>query len=202
MCTLVEKVPRVKMAPRAAALRPRSSLRSCVRGVVSAGAIDLSARRREADREENLAKRMRRHGRRPDLVECRRKFRLARHRTLHLVPEGRARPLRGKLSRTSSVSSPQRGAKLPEVPCVNRDGCPWNSRAEFAAARESAEMKALRRFLVDTIDLQAQFLVQRLAVGPPENARRRARRRARRHPPAIRTRSQHRAGMLRSGRLC
>ena len=40
--------------------------------------------------------------------------------------------------------------------------CPWNSRAEFLQARNSVEMNQLRRFLADTIDLQAEFLVARL----------------------------------------
>lgn len=62
----------------------------------------------------------------------------------------------------------QRGTKLPQVVLRNRDGCPWNTRAEFIAAQESVEMKELRRFLVDTVDLQAQFLVQRLQQALPK----------------------------------
>lgn len=62
----------------------------------------------------------------------------------------------------------KRGAPLPLVAVRNPDGCPWKSRAEFSAARESAEMKELRRFLVDTVDLQAQFLVQRLQQALPK----------------------------------
>ena len=40
--------------------------------------------------------------------------------------------------------------------------CPWNSRAEFLSAQNSAQMRELRQFLAQTIDLQAQFLVARL----------------------------------------
>ena len=40
--------------------------------------------------------------------------------------------------------------------------CPWNSRAEFSKAQNSAEMRELRQFLANTVDLQAQFLVARL----------------------------------------
>ena len=40
--------------------------------------------------------------------------------------------------------------------------CPWNSRAEFSKAQNSAQMGELRQFLVHTVDLQAQFLVARL----------------------------------------
>jgi hypothetical protein len=40
--------------------------------------------------------------------------------------------------------------------------CPWNSRAEFSKAKDSAQMRELRQFLSHSIDLQAQFLVARL----------------------------------------
>lgn len=40
--------------------------------------------------------------------------------------------------------------------------CPWNSRAEFSRAQNSAQMRELREFLAHTVDLQAQFLVSRL----------------------------------------
>lgn len=40
--------------------------------------------------------------------------------------------------------------------------CPWNSRAEFSRAQDSAQMRELRQFLAHTVDLQAQFLVARL----------------------------------------
>jgi len=40
--------------------------------------------------------------------------------------------------------------------------CPWNSRAEFSRAQNSAQMSELREFLAHTVDLQAQFLVSRL----------------------------------------
>lgn len=62
-----------------------------------------------------------------------------------------------------------RGAKLPKLLLVRHDApCPWNSRAEFLAAQSSPEMKQLRHFLTDTIDLQAQFLVWRLQNGLPK----------------------------------
>jgi hypothetical protein len=40
--------------------------------------------------------------------------------------------------------------------------CPWNSRAEFSRAQNSAQMREVREFLAHTVDLQAQFLVARL----------------------------------------
>src|SRR5713101_6666259 len=52
------------------------------------------------------------------------------------------------------------GAKLPQLLLGPSDlTCPWNSRAEFLAAQSTTKMKQLRQFLVDTIDLQAQFMV-------------------------------------------
>jgi hypothetical protein len=63
----------------------------------------------------------------------------------------------------------EHGAKLPG-PLLNGGDkyCPWNSRVEFLAAQDSASMKQLRQFLVDTIDLQAQFLVVRLRNALPK----------------------------------
>ena len=63
----------------------------------------------------------------------------------------------------------QRGAKLPDVVIANREtGCPWSTRAEFLAASDSPEMNGLRRFLADTIDIQTDFLVQRLKQALPK----------------------------------
>jgi hypothetical protein len=55
------------------------------------------------------------------------------------------------------------GAKLPNLLLApNELSCPWQTRREFLAAQETRHMKQLRRFLVDTVDLQAQFMVARL----------------------------------------
>ena len=63
----------------------------------------------------------------------------------------------------------ERNAKLPQVVVANREsGCPWSSRAEFLAASDSAQLTELRQFLADTIDLQADFLVQRLQKALPK----------------------------------
>ena len=40
--------------------------------------------------------------------------------------------------------------------------CPWKSHSEFSKAQNSSQMRDLRQFLAHTIDVQAQFLVQRL----------------------------------------
>lgn len=56
------------------------------------------------------------------------------------------------------------------VPAWLRSGapCPWNSRAEFERAQDSARMKELRQFLARTVDLQAQFLAHRLQEALPK----------------------------------
>ncbi len=62
-----------------------------------------------------------------------------------------------------------RNAYVPDVVRKNRStGCPWPSRTEFTSAAQKAEMKQLRRFLADTIALQADFLVQRLQQSLPK----------------------------------
>jgi hypothetical protein len=60
-----------------------------------------------------------------------------------------------------------RGSKLPAV-LTAKEGCPWESRAEFYRAAATAPMKELRAFLARTIDLQAEFLVQRLQQALPK----------------------------------
>jgi hypothetical protein len=62
-----------------------------------------------------------------------------------------------------------RGAKLPKILLgVGELPCPWNSRAEFLRAQQTLEMKQLRQFLADTVDLQAEFLVSRLQSALPK----------------------------------
>jgi hypothetical protein len=63
----------------------------------------------------------------------------------------------------------QRGTKLPGMLLgVGELRCPWNSRSAFLRAQQTAEMKQLRQFLADTIDLQAEFLVARLQTALPK----------------------------------
>lgn len=64
----------------------------------------------------------------------------------------------------------KRGAKLPGLLLGADAGqpCPWNSRIEFVRAEHAPEMNQLRRFLADTIDLQAEFLVARLEAALPK----------------------------------
>jgi len=46
--------------------------------------------------------------------------------------------------------------------------CPWSSRAEFERAQNSQQMTDLRGLLAGTVDLQAQFLVNRLEHALPK----------------------------------
>ncbi len=65
-----------------------------------------------------------------------------------------------------------RGAKLPQLLLAGHPSyCPWNTRADFLLASQSAEMKQLRHFLADTVDLQARFMVQRLQDALPKMLR-------------------------------
>jgi len=63
----------------------------------------------------------------------------------------------------------RRGAKLPTLLLApNELSCPWPTRRAFIAAQDTRDMKQLRRFLVDTVDLQAQFLAARLKESLPK----------------------------------
>ena len=84
-------------------------------------------------------------------------------------PKGRRGPFEESFPKVVSFIS-SRGAKLPAVLLDAGAGkaCPWNARAEFVRAQNSVEMNQLRRFLADTIDLQAEFLVARLEAALPK----------------------------------
>jgi hypothetical protein len=62
----------------------------------------------------------------------------------------------------------RRGAKLPALQTPNESYCPWPTRREFLAAQDSPRMKQLRQFLVDTVPLQAEFMVERLQKSLPK----------------------------------
>ena len=84
-------------------------------------------------------------------------------------PKGRQGPFEESFPNLVSFVS-SRGAKLPTILLGVGRGqpCPWNSRAEFLKAQNATEMNQLRRFLADTIDLQAEFLVARLEAALPK----------------------------------
>jgi hypothetical protein len=84
-------------------------------------------------------------------------------------PKGRRGPFDESFPELVSFIS-NRGAKFPTLLLGVGRGqpCPWNSRTEFLRAEHTPEMNQLRRFLVDTIDLQAEFLVARLEAALPK----------------------------------
>ena len=83
-------------------------------------------------------------------------------------PKGRRGPFEESFPKVVSFIS-KRGAKLPTLLLRGSDQpCPWNSRAEFSRAQHTVEMNQLRQFLVDTIDLQAEFLIARLEGALPK----------------------------------
>jgi hypothetical protein len=83
-------------------------------------------------------------------------------------PAGERRPFEESFPRFVRYVE-RRGAKLPDL-LLGRDhgACPWHSREEFRAAESSQRMKQLRSFLSDTIDLQADFMVERLQEALPK----------------------------------
>ena len=62
----------------------------------------------------------------------------------------------------------ERGKNLPSS--LKTDGlhCPWKSRTEFLKAQRSPAMSQLRQYLADTVDLQSEFLVDRLNRSLPK----------------------------------
>ena len=83
-------------------------------------------------------------------------------------PKGMRGPFDESFPKLMSFVS-NRGAKLPKMLLgAGELPCPWNSRAEFLHAQQTPEMKQLRQFLADTVDLQAEFLVTRLQAALPK----------------------------------
>jgi hypothetical protein len=58
-----------------------------------------------------------------------------------------------------------RGLALPHW---LQGSCPWSTRSEFERAQNSAEMEELRELLARTVDVQAEFLVDRLERALPK----------------------------------
>ena len=83
-------------------------------------------------------------------------------------PKGKRGPFEESFPKLVSFIS-KRGAKLPTILLGTGElPCPWNSRAEFLQAQHTPPMNQLRKFLVDTIDLQAEFLMVRLDNALPK----------------------------------
>jgi len=83
-------------------------------------------------------------------------------------PQGKRGPFEESFPKLVSFMS-SRGAKLPNLLLgAGELPCPWNTRAEFLQAGQTTEMKQLRQFLADTVDLQAAFMVNRLEAALPK----------------------------------
>jgi hypothetical protein len=83
-------------------------------------------------------------------------------------PKGRRGPFEESFPKLVSFIS-KRGAKLPTLLLgTGEKPCPWNSRTEFLRAQHSTEMNQIRKFLADTVDLQAEFLIARLESALPK----------------------------------
>ncbi|MDF1815478.1 MAG: hypothetical protein P1V20_24985 [Verrucomicrobiales bacterium] len=61
----------------------------------------------------------------------------------------------------------QRGKAVPGW-VVTSQGCPWNSRSQFLAEKNSPRMSELRNFLAATVDVQTGFIIQRLEDSLPK----------------------------------
>jgi hypothetical protein len=59
------------------------------------------------------------------------------------------------------------GVKIPSW-LEQANGCPWSSRAQFIADKQTPRMKELRSLLADTISLQAKFAGLRLERALPK----------------------------------
>ena len=83
-------------------------------------------------------------------------------------PKGQRGPFEESFPKLISFIS-SRGAKLPKILLGTGElPCPWNSRSEFLHSQQTSEMKELRQFLADSVDLQAEFLVKRLGNALPK----------------------------------
>jgi hypothetical protein len=83
-------------------------------------------------------------------------------------PKGQRGPFEESFPKLISFIA-RRGAKLPGLLLgAGERPCPWNSRAEFLRAQHTSEMRQLRQFLVDTVDLQTEFLISRLQNALPK----------------------------------
>jgi len=81
---------------------------------------------------------------------------------------GRPGPFEESFPRFVAYAKARRAALPPILQNPNDGHCPWNSRAEFIRDQSSKEMKELRKFLANTIDLQVAFLVDRMHTALPK----------------------------------
>ena len=81
-------------------------------------------------------------------------------------PEGKRGPFEESFPKLMKFIS-DHGADVPSW-LQNARACPWQSQSDFQRAQNSPELKELRDFLVQTVDLQTQFLVDRLQTALPK----------------------------------
>ena len=83
-------------------------------------------------------------------------------------PAGKPGPFEESFPKLVAFVS-SRGAKLPQLLLATGElHCPWQSRKEFVLAQNTSDMRQLRQFLADTVDLQTQFMVNRLESALPK----------------------------------
>jgi hypothetical protein len=83
-------------------------------------------------------------------------------------PKGQRGPFEESFPKLVSFIA-KRGAKLPRLLLgAGEHPCPWNSRAEFLRAQQTLELRQLRQFLADTVDIQTEFLISRLQNALPK----------------------------------
>jgi hypothetical protein len=83
-------------------------------------------------------------------------------------PEGKPGPFEESFPPLVAFIS-SHGTRLPTL--LSRPGplhCPWKSREDFMLAQPTTDMKQLRQFLADTVDLQTQFMINRLDAALPK----------------------------------
>lgn len=81
-------------------------------------------------------------------------------------PAGRPGPFEESFPRFLDYIKAHDRSQLPPF-LENQTHCLWNSRAEFLKSESGPQMKALRKFLADTIDLQVDFLISRMEQALP-----------------------------------
>ncbi len=83
-------------------------------------------------------------------------------------PAGKPGPFEESFPQFINFAS-RRGVRLPGLLLAAGDRhCPWKSRADFMLAQETPDMRQLRQFLANTVDLQTQFMVDRLDSALPK----------------------------------
>jgi hypothetical protein len=81
-------------------------------------------------------------------------------------PAGRPGPFEERFPRFIDYAKAH-GTSLPPF-FEGQTHCPWDSRAAFLRDESAPQMKALRKFLAGTIDLQVDFLIGRMQQALPK----------------------------------